>query len=77
MAGSNFTGKTITNDLTFLAGDFCIEVGIFLELAMDEIKKHDNTDFDRMEFLLKALKNQLFDFSSSVCAVENAEVDHA
>jgi hypothetical protein len=49
---------------------FCLEMGKFIELAEREIEFHNTTDFDGMEYLVKAANTDMLNFAKLVCAVE-------
>lgn len=50
--------------LTELVDDHTIAIAPFWDLAEKEIKLHNNTDFDDLEFLIKAAKAQYREFAA-------------
>lgn len=48
------------------SNDLCCALQPFFELAEREVREHNNTDWDRMEFLLKGAKAEVWSFSELV-----------
>lgn len=78
MATNNSTAKL--QKLIQSANDYCLEMGKFVELAEREIAFKSNSDFDGMEYLVKAAKVDWLQFANLVYATERgaeSEVHHA
>ncbi len=63
-------GAKPASDLIQAAGALCSNLQPFFELAEKEIKEKNNTDFDRIEFLVKAARSEIHRFSSLICDIE-------
>lgn len=75
MAEINSTATTA--NLIKSANDYCVNMQSFFDLAENEIKRHNNTDFDGIEFLVRAAKVETFRLSELVCGIQDNEVHHA
>lgn len=81
MATDNSTGGTAEGvtaaDFFQKASDYFCGMQAFWDLAEREIQEHNNTDFDNMEFLLKAAKAETFRLSALLCEIrEKSEAVH-
>lgn len=80
MAGINSTATTPEESACIIqaASDYCCNMQAFFDLAEREISEHNNTDFDSMEFLVKAAKDLTFRLSALICETqEKSEAAHA
>ena len=58
--------------------EYCITMEAYFDLAMSEIEKHNNNEFDGLQFLTEAAKTKLHEFSRKTYEIkEKAEVSHA
>lgn len=69
------TADSATADFLEKASDYFCSMQAFWDLVEREIQEHNNTDWDSMEFLLKAAKRETFDLSALLCSIsEKSEV---
>lgn len=65
------TETTITQaELLERIREHCINMQIFFDLSEREILFHNSTDFDGLEFLIKAVKDETLLFDNFVFALE-------
>lgn len=57
-------------ELAVKAGDLCVNLQPFFNLAEIELEKHNNSDFDNIAFLIKAAKAEVFRFSGLLVKLE-------
>jgi hypothetical protein len=60
-------------DILQISFDHCCNLAPFFDLIESEIKKYNTSEFDGIEFLVKAAKSEAFKFSSKVCALQEEE----
>lgn len=71
MAGNNYAPESAVPvaDLAEVSGEFCEGMEAFFALAEREIREHNNSDFDNIEFLLKGARAEVFRFIGRVAKV--------
>lgn len=69
---SPHTSNTTKPCLVQSANAFCVSMAAFFDLAEQEIKKHNTSDFDHTEFLVKGAKAEMHKFSNLVYDIEEA-----
>jgi hypothetical protein len=77
MAENDSTAKL--KNLIKNAQGYVIAMHPFFDLAEDEINKHNNSDFDELEFLINAAKAKILKFNELVRELEKeteSEVNH-
>lgn len=63
--------------LNQIIDEHCISMDAFLDLAMGEIEKHNNSDFDGLKFLAEAAKTKLLDFVNNAYGIRRGGMTDA
>ena len=70
------TAESINADIFQVTNDYFVNMEAFFDLVDTIIKKHNNTDFDAMEFLVKAGKEEWLRFGDSMAKFEGESEAH-